>query len=410
MCLLSSCGNFSTGSSLSVYLVQTDALYVSAIKEYASLYPECNLNLQTFQSYDEMAERLSTELMSGKGPDLLLFNSLQGNIDVQKLATSGAFLPLDDQMENLSADDYFINILDAGKIDGKQQLLPLSWNILQSYSKEGTAGEGSMLDNLASEAEILAGQSDMALCSLNFERGDAMNFMLEICGVTLTGDDGQLSVDETDFQRVAEATKLFYDHMSQIQAVSQRYRNDFAGAASHMSFLLENYPFMNNLRYYQTVYPALLSTEMEFHTFDRLDAGLTAQVIEYAAINSNSKQADAAWEVLKYLLDFPYSTDFSKYEQANVYYAPVNKATYEDCVTQLETQSGQGPKIRLEPLTADNADLLRQIPGRITEAIIPNPTMGEILQQCLEPYFMGNKDYENCYADFQNKAALYLDE
>ncbi len=406
---LSSCGG-KTNAALSVYLVQTDALYVSALGEYASLYPERKMDLQTFPTYDEMAERLSTELMSGKGPDLLLFNSLQGSIDVQKLATSNAFLPLDDQMESLSADDYFVQIFDAGKIDGKQQLLPLSWNILQSYSKEGTASEGLMLDILAAEAEALASQSDMALCSLNFERDDAMNLMLEVCGVSLTGEDGRLSVDEAAFRRAAEATKLYYDQMAQIQAVGQRYRNDFAGAASHVSFLLENFSFMNNLRYYQTTYPTLLSTEMDFHTFDRLDGGLTAQVVEFAAINRSSKQADAAWEVLQYLLDAPYSMDFSKYEQANVYYAPVNRKTYENCVTQLATQGGQGPKIRLEPLNADNAELLRQLPGRVTEAVIPNPTMGGILQECLEPYFMGDKDFESCYAEFQNKAALYLDE
>lgn len=74
---LSSCGG-KTNAALSVYLVQTDALYVSALGEYASLYPERKMDLQTFPTYDEMAERLSTELMSGKGPDLLLFNSLQG--------------------------------------------------------------------------------------------------------------------------------------------------------------------------------------------------------------------------------------------------------------------------------------------------------------------------------------------
>lgn len=57
---------------------------------------------------------------------------------------------------------------------------------------------------------------------------------------------------------------------------------------------------MNNLRYYQTVYPKMVIEEMSFAPFERTDGdGLTVQVIQYGAVNANTRNAENAWKLLK---------------------------------------------------------------------------------------------------------------
>ena len=119
LCLCSSCQKKPAPAPLSVYLAETDALYVSALREYAAQYPDRELNVETFGDFAEMAVRLESELAAGEGPDVLLFNSLQGGMDTYALAKGGAFRPLEELMGAYPEEAYFTAILDAGKVGGE---------------------------------------------------------------------------------------------------------------------------------------------------------------------------------------------------------------------------------------------------------------------------------------------------
>ena len=413
--LLSGCKQ-EEDKKLSVYRVETDALYMSALDTYQQENPGIELEIKTFASYDEMKDQLNTELMSGKGPDVLLYNSLQSEADPFKLAKSGTFLSLDSYMENLPSDEYFMEIMKAGVIDGSQYILPLSWNILQTYSTQKLVNEQnyqgqSFYTVLPKEAERLVTESDRAVCSLQFGRADVINYFTEILGLSVLDSSSNLLIDENSFRQSAEFTKVIYDNVNKIQGITQRYRNDFVGATAHLSFLLEDYSFMNNLRYYQSVYSKSLGEEMVMNPVTQLNGKkITAQIIQYGAVNANSKAPDEAWKLLLAIANTPASTDFSKYDEASVYYAPVKVSLYNDCTVQLSTQSGKGAKGPAEPLNEENTALLQQIPQDVAMAVIPNTSIGKLLQDCMEPYLTGTGDYESCYQDLMNKLALYLDE
>lgn len=413
MCLLSACGS---SSEVSVYVVETEALYTSALDAYEKGHPDVQLTVEQFDSYEAMNERLNTELMSGEGPDLLLFNSLYSDTDVLKLAGGSAFLSLNEYTDALTENDCYPVLLEGGKINGEQYLLPLSWNLLQAYTSkslmEGYEGQ-SLYDAVTAEAQRLADSEDTGATSLQFGRGDALNFFLEIGGVPVVDmNEKTFAADSAQVQRTAEFVKMFYDNMTKISAIAQRYRNDFSGAVSHYSFLLENYPFMNNLRYYQTLYPDTVGEEMAVSFFGELDSqdSLSAQIIHYGAISANTDNPEGAWEVLRSIMEADFSMDFSKYDSAGLYYAPVTPEAYEACVVQLETSPGQGPNGTVEPLNEENGALLRQIPGRVTEAGIRNPVLGDLIQECMEPYLTGSDSFENCYATLESRVSLYLDE
>lgn len=402
-------------TTLSVYRVETDALYMSALDTYQKENTQVDLQITTFPSYQDMKDQLNTELMSGKGPDVLLYNSIAGGDDTFKLAKSNAFLPLDSYVEALPSEEYFAEVLEAGKYRDTRYFLPLSWNFLQAYTSQKLAEEQgyqgkSLYEVLPAELDRLKNDSANALCSMQFAREDVVNLVAEISGTPVISGDGKTLSDPVSFKQSAEFAKLFYDNIPAMQAITQKYKNDFAGATSHLSFLIENYSFLNNLRYYQTLYPETLGTEAVMYPVGQRQGGLTVQVIQYGVINANTKAPDAAWSLLKAIADAPVSMGFSKYEQKQVYYAPVKVSLYDDCVKELSTQSGPGAKKKSEPLNEANTALLQQIPGQITLAVIPNPSVGELTESCMTPYLLEGKEFDSCYQDFTNKLALYIDE
>ena len=76
--------------------------------------------------------QLNTEILSGKGPDLFI---MEGNRltnvnlfpDIEKSMMNGAFLDLTDVMDSneFTAENFYMTLLDAGKLKGKQYILPL---------------------------------------------------------------------------------------------------------------------------------------------------------------------------------------------------------------------------------------------------------------------------------------------
>ncbi|MCI9142194.1 MAG: carbohydrate ABC transporter substrate-binding protein [Lachnospiraceae bacterium] len=410
------CGCGKKDGALTVYIVRSEALYADAAGKFAQEHPEVKMNLVYLESYDEVKERLDTELMSGEGPDVLLFNSLYNAVDPYKLSAGKALLALDEQVEALPEGSYLDTIIRAGRLNGHQYFIPLSWNLLQAYSTQEKAEKisesGDLYAALAAEAQALEGDEAYGASSLQLGRGDVLNLFLETSGSGLIDtESGESAVEEEEFRRMADFVKVFYDNMEKTRTISGRYQNDFAGAVSHFTWLLENYSFMNNLRYYQTVYPKMVNEEMSFAPFERMDGdGLTAQVIQYGAVNANTRNAEDAWKLLKYLMDAPMTVNFPKYEAKSVYYAPVSAAVYEESVETLSSESGFGPGWQVEPLNEANGQLLLEIPGRIQEAVIPNGALGNLMQECMEPYFLGKDSFDNCYDKMMQRMKLYLNE
>jgi len=398
-----------------VYAVKTDALYQSALNEYVKEHSGDNLQVTYFDSYEDMESRLKTELMSGAGPDVLLFNCYYQAEDIYKLCEGNTLLVLDKQVKSLSETEYFQGILDAGIINGHQYFIPLSWNVLQLYSPKDKVDENGYVDPYTAvqkEAEVLAAEEDYGPTSLSISRKDRVQLFAEVSGVQIIDlKTGELVVDKEKLREIAEYTKVFYDNMDKMRAITQKYKNDFGGAVSHITFLLEDYPFMNNLRFYETLYPQYTASDMQVMLYEQLEGGMTAQVVQYGAINANTKNADKAWNLLNYLLDYTsVEMNFSKYNKTAIYYAPIKKEVYEDCVEQLTSKKGPGPGGKVGPLSEENGKILSELPSQIKTSVIPNVALGMLVQESLDPYLSGTESFDHCYDELIQKLGLYLNE
>lgn len=415
--LLTGCGN-AESRKLSIYVVEDEKMYQSVLKDLESNpeMSEYEISVTSYASYAEMEEQLNAELMSGKGPDLILFNSFYSALDPYKLVDGNMLLSLDEMVEKLNLDEYETTLLDAGKVKGSQYFLPLSWNIVQAYTsksvKDSKKLSSDLAESLVQESEKLADTWEYSPGAASLGRADITSVFLETAGVKVFDEEtGELSASREEIWEIAELAKVFFDNREKGTDIIRKYRSDFAGAASHYTYFLENDSFLNNIRYYQSLYRKYLDDEMYFSAFAHRDGGVTAQIVQYAAINANSKNPQGAWDAAKCMLDAPVGNlSYSKYDTANMYYASLKKSVYEDAVKQLGSSTGAGPDGGLDFLSTDNMQMMREIPKRVKEAVIPNTVFGNMIQECMNPYFLEEESFDTCYEDLIKRTQLYLGE
>lgn len=402
---------------LTVYVDKTFPLYQEAVTDFQKEHSDVKLKIVTFDSYEEMKARVNSEIMSGKGPDVMLFNGIYDVDDAFKMSASGSLLALDERIAGLDEDAYFTTILDAGIANGHQYFLPLSWNILQAYSSQGMMAEKGYSDNMfeayAEDAAALADDDTMGVSSLQYGRADGsrMNYFLDVASVeVIDWASGQLNDNKDQVQQVAEFVKLVGDNQEKNMEIAQRYSRDFAGAVAHFTFLSEDFPFMNNLCFYQTAYPYSVNDEMYFVPYLNLDGGITAQVVEYGAISAYTQHEDQAWELLRHILDYESSVTFNKYDRDELISTPVNKAVYAAYVEQLATNEFFSGGHNLSPLEEKWVQVLEEIPAKVNSAVIPNGAIGSLIQECMDPYLNGQDSFDNCYETLTTRLQNYLEE
>lgn len=110
--------------------------YNKSVRDYAD-----KIDIIKFESEEALKDKLSSELMAGKGPDLIL-DSTMGlvGLSVQKLIETDSFLDLNEL--NLNLNDYSKNILDNTLVNGKRNYIPTYYTpkfwICREEDLEGT--------------------------------------------------------------------------------------------------------------------------------------------------------------------------------------------------------------------------------------------------------------------------------
>lgn len=411
-------GKTDDGNTLSVYVVQNDALYVEAINNFQAQAQDIPLDITTFRSYEAMFDVLNEELQSKGGPDVVLYNSLQGEVDAQELAKSGMFLPLEGFMDQLDPAVYPAALMDAGNIAGKQYFIPFSYNLIYAYASEQRLAEmeyspsDSLYEAILGESEALMDVPDRVPISVKVYRPDPVNSFFDAAGIEFFDkSSGEVTVDKAALEEICRFVKLVYDNAEKNAALSGRFTRDFSGAAKSVSFFTEDVAFMNNVRYYQSMFSEKADSPMVAIPYHKLDntQELCASIVCFGGVNANTKAPEKAYELLKYILDYDVSNGWAEEEETSEYYAPVSLTVFQKAVGKLSGNTGYG-SVTIAPLTEANAEHLMESSRKITDAVIPNVALGISMEAVLEPYFTGQDSFENCYNTLLNKLQLYLSE
>ena len=266
-------------------------------------------------------DRIRTELMSGGGPDVFIVNCIGATNSVhqedalflmpEKAMEIGLFLPLDDLMENNTQhaewDKMTQSVLAAGRNEGGQLLIPMTYTVpLIMYLKE------DMPHTPSKEMTWQAMLADETLRDVAAMQGDGMSDPWQEDGEWYWGIDTPVHYMLGDLADFKNEKLLFTEeelqaYMDQIFALQQQVKDDGFALYTREKWY-EGYLGVG-------INCCIWNSEFFTHgmqdtdTFSLVpfysdDGGATAMVLNYMAINANTRRPEDAFKVIDRLMSF----------------------------------------------------------------------------------------------------------
>ncbi len=131
---------------LKIYLMDYNKNAMNAVEEYNRGNDNSVIRVTAFEDRDEYRKRLSTEILAGEGPDIVLFND-RDLPTIRKMINSGVFCDMEAFIRNDSEFDYSeLNrkVFDCGVLNGKRYVVPLEYNLSTLYTTPGISKSGNI--------------------------------------------------------------------------------------------------------------------------------------------------------------------------------------------------------------------------------------------------------------------------
>lgn len=180
------------------------------------------INIVEFDNIEKMTSQLTTELMAGKGPDIITSAELSLlSSSTEKLIKQGVFANIDDIISNsedkdkLKLSDYNSNILDAGVYDGKRYFIPVTFEpqiLLSSSSKLSKYLDNEQPDLTYGNIKELSGNinNDDNNQALFSSVEDYKNVFLNLINENVDLYSQEYDFDSDDFRKSVTSLKELY--------------------------------------------------------------------------------------------------------------------------------------------------------------------------------------------------------
>lgn len=388
------------------------------IRDFNKIYKNVTIEKTVFETGDAFDEAVTGELNAGKGPDMILFSPAT-NLDTVQMAGNGAFYPLDGCMElsknALREENYIGGVLDAGRVDGKQYLLPISVLIPyvaygghQSYSfaPKPVLPFTEFRDAVYDDLEQYQNDSETGISSQYIGNVAPQIWKWDETGTRIEYDPEQLRelmefarITMEEYQEKAEGILSKKGDSARSQVENFRY---FCGISQ--DFIMEA-KRLNALQY------TLHDSRMRFSVLtDYGGSAVSAIAGVYGAVNKNAgEKAAYAYEFFRTAMD-------AKPQSGKIMgnYLTVNKWKIKE---QIVTWKGATSSYYIQDFWVEDpgfgGELVEELTGLIDSIdtiVIMNRPMSGILNETFAPYWNGSASYESCFGDFEQRVRLYATE
>lgn len=261
-------------------------------------------------------KRIRTEILAGKGPDILLCTSDLPYYHHDPLfplprqtMENNIFLPLDEYIEQaqyLEWNKLLPQVMEAGRNDAGQLLLPVTYN-MQMFLLEKTGPSLAFEYPAAWEALAESGDTDAQMVA-----GSTAFFNIL----------GEFSDYEKDTLTLTE-DELFYYSQRHVMSLKACQESSSNMTGTHLQDGRFTIPTETGS---QAVDLRTEGSDFWILAGCNLDGGITANIVHFAGINSNTAHPDQAFQVLDYLLSERGQTSSLLFEQ----YLPVHMNLYSE--------------------------------------------------------------------------------
>jgi len=409
-------------TELEVYYLKEDISATTIISNYKAANSGVSVNVKAFSSVEEMDNQIAVVAGADKGPDVILFPKTT-NLDWFKMSKGDVFMDLTDYIES---DDTFLennyySVLEAGKINDRQMLMPLRMQCVYYLTSEEKMVEAQlelpeqytvteMFEALTKNAET-RGDDTSAIQSLYAQtNGGILYDNLRLSGVeVIEPEKAELSVPEDIFKEYADFAQVTHEQLEKSSVILEAYSRDFIGAIARLTTMMSNTSLAFNMRYYEAIFREGVNQKLQVLPLPNFNNSetITVDISLYAAVMKHTDQPQLAYEFLRFALDSPV-----KNPQHDL---PISKEALSGLLDTMEDVPGKkisigSASVTIPRLSEEVRADCEMILERISSGSIRNRSIEAIITESMEPYILGEADFDSCYTKFKNQVEIYLYE
>ncbi|MFZ2538250.1 MAG: extracellular solute-binding protein [Oscillospiraceae bacterium] len=394
-----------------------------AVEKFKELYPNVQLNVEqvpSSENWEEYSNKLATEVMSGKGPDLFW---TQAYMDIPKMMNAGVFADMHKYFEadkNFNISDYNEAVFTDEQPQGKQYVVPLKYQIPLFMTTQ------TIIDKIGFDVKKC---KDYESCAAEMARvlDDNKNnvyssqivsdFSLPMWFPAYSGLDTWNYSNKTATVNTPQIKKIVEQIKSDFYPLKSNGSSQYGGLwgakglkeekSLFIDFSLYSYEF-EAISSYQLIN---IDEEAVAFPWRNVNGKLDAFVQDSVAVRNTSKNKDNAYLFMKILL----SPEIQKAGYA-LFSIPVSNV----CVSQQLSDRMNSQKRneeasihhgvpKLEKLTQD---FIKQYMGYLDEIdnVFYANKGSNIFREEMTPYFEDKKSYEECIENAQDQLEIYISE
>lgn len=334
--------------------------------------------------------------------------------------TVNEFLEEEKSYGGYQEEKYYSCMINAGKFDGKQYILPLSFNMTQYYADSSLIDtyypelqDGYDMQKLlqALKKECVRTQNEPYYMGAMFtgQTNYPVYMIIEESQKSILNyEEKQVALDRDMMKEMMELWKLWAE-CNKSEEILGKYGKDLS-ILTHYSFMSDGTSMFNAVRHNVSQY-AISDIKPYLYmmpAWDQQDSYM-AYITEFGGINKNSSHPKEAYDFLRTVMDYQVVYNFNKFDSSLYYNLPVNKTILSSALQLVSTQKGMG-KFDIRPLPKEYIEQIEEVLEHIDTAVIRNPKAEAIIKEVTMPYFTGEQEFDTCYTTLENRLKLYMAE
>lgn len=396
----------------------------AAIDAFQKAHPEYLVNLKTYGNQiaglkpasgntsrdtglTSLIQKFNTDIISGNTADIYILD----NLPYYKYINKGILADLGEMMDadNMDLSQYYSNIFDACRVDGKLYTLPtgFSYNMLVGKTANMPASETPSVEDFFRAVDSLpAGvaalpKDDPTKVFTDFMRNDYSYFVDQAAR--------KAKFNSSEFLNLLERFKTMIDSKTSSKGEEEQAPYEQVGDGV-LAFTNVSIHGMQEMQAVQ----AFVGDDAKFTNMPSVDpASYDFQAQGIYGINASSPNKQMAWEFLKTVLS---PEILGNMQQANS--IPVSKAAVQNMINQLTDPNKtmrmmvktNTKQFEIKPLSAEEYAAMAETFGKLNKITAPDQNIVNILSEELPSFFSGQKNAGDVAALIQNRVQTILDE
>lgn len=205
---------------ISVYSLEEQDAVRQAIAQFQTENPDTFVRYEVgvsgtdAKAAEDAIKKLNTELMAGKGPDVIIMDGLP----VKSYEEKGILKDLKPHIDSLTGDAVLLpNIVDAFTHDGSVYMMPVSFSLPALVGRQGDIGGITDYESLADAVERIREERPEATIASFFSEEVMMRWFLPVTATSFAEESGNIS---------EEALKEYLSLTDRIYTASQEGISD----------------------------------------------------------------------------------------------------------------------------------------------------------------------------------------